>query len=72
MSLQVFHAYALRHFNAVVYLFDTDCNHCLSCLQPTVECVRSLVENLLPGVLGFVGTSAGSCMAIHLCNQHEN
>lgn len=72
MPLQVFHAYALKHFNAVVYLFDTDRNHYLSCLRPTVECVRSLVESLQPGALGFVGTSAGACMAIHLCNQHEN
>lgn len=72
MPLPIFHAHALRHFNAIVYLFDTRKTHYQECAESTIKCVESLLSLLKPGVLGFLGTSAGACMAIDLSIRHKN
>jgi hypothetical protein len=72
MPLQVFQAYARQHFDGIAYLFDTDRKHYQTCHQLTLASVRSLVDTLEPEAVGFVGTSAGACMAIHLSHQHQN
>lgn len=71
MPLQVFQAYARQHFDGIAYLFDTSRNHYQDCLESTADCVDLMIKSLEPGTVGFLGTSAGACMAIQLCQQHE-
>ena len=66
MPLAVFHAYATRIFDGIVYFFDIDRAHYKDKKSDLSRCVDKLLTMLNPSSLGFIGTSAGACPAVKL------
>lgn len=66
MPLSVFHAYASKYFNAILYYFDTSRNHYRGMNESLNRNTKKIIKYLNPSSTAFVGTSAGACPAIGL------